>query len=227
MEKILFTKGERLLHHLILHSYDTPEAIGLFNGMTGIMLVIAHYARVHKKKCLESVSDFLLDKIINSITNADSIYFGNGLAGIGWSIEYLVQNNYMKGCGVDLTSEIDKQIMQTNIKRITDNGIENGIVGLFHYLIAHIQGAMQQGKKAFDLQYLEDWHEVLSHKQELYPQQKQWKLMHETYINALQGSNTYKLDLKQFIIPTQYPPMILLGLQKGLAGYLELQIQSN
>lgn len=51
--------------------------------------------------------------------------------------------------------------------------------------------------------------------------------MHETYINALQGSNTYKLDLKQFIIPTQYPPMILLGLQKGLAGYLELQIQSN
>ena len=53
MKKIKFTQEQKMLHHLILHSHDVPTGWGLFNGMTGIMLVLAHYAKVRSMPDVE------------------------------------------------------------------------------------------------------------------------------------------------------------------------------
>lgn len=227
MKKIKFTQEQKMLHHLILHSHDVPTAWGLFDGMTGIMLVLVHYARVHKMPVIEYVSDYLMEQITKNITKNDSIYLGNGMAGIGWGIEYLIQNGYMKGCGVELTREIDERIMEVDIRRMTDDTMENGFIGLFHYVMAHIQGATLQGRSAFDNQYIDDWRHVLQHRCKCYPQDKQWETMSEMLTKAIDGKYLYPLNLLQFVKLMKRAPLNLLGLHNGLAGYMELQLHNN
>lgn len=227
MKKIKFTQEQKMLHHLILHSHDVPTALGLLDGMTGIMLVLVHYARERKMPVVEYVSDYLMEQITKNITKATSISFGNGMSGIGWGIEYLIQNGYMKGCGVELTREIDERIMGVDIRRMTNDTMENGFIGLFHYVMAHVQGATLQGYKAFDSQYIDDWKYVLQRRCECYPQDKQWEVMSEMLAKTIDGQRIYSLDLLQFIKPMKRAPFDLLGLHNGLAGYIELQLHNN
>lgn len=226
MRKVTFTKEQKLLHHLILHSHDVPGALGLFDGMTGIMLVLAHYARVRKMPVVESVSDYLMEHITKNLNKTGNVDFANGMAGIGWGIEYLIQNGYMSGCGTDLTGEMDERIMSVDIRRMSDANLEKGIRGLFHYVIAHMQGAILCGKAAFDRHYLTDWIETLQRKQANDPKQQEWRKMREQLESTLHGQQTYRFELSQFILPKQYAPMHHLGLRNGLAGYMELQLQN-
>ena len=53
MDRLKFNKEQKLLHHLILHSYDTPMALGLFDGMAGVMLVLANYSRERNEPIVE------------------------------------------------------------------------------------------------------------------------------------------------------------------------------
>lgn len=227
MRKNKFTQEQKMLHHLILHSHDVPTALGLFDGMTGIMLVLAHYARVHKLPVIENVSDFLMEQITGGIAKTDSICLGNGMAGIGWGIEYLIQNGYMKGCGVEITREIDERIMGVDIRRMTDDTMRNGFTGLFHYVTAHVQGAVLQGRQAFDSRYLDDWTKKLQHLHKCFPHDKRWEEMSKMLAKIIDGRCVYSLDLLRFVKPIRRTPFELLGLRNGLAGYMELQLHNN
>jgi hypothetical protein len=54
-----------------------------------------------------------------------------GLTGIGWGIEYLIQNGSVKGESVEICEEIDYRIMETDPKRITDFSLETGFEGSY------------------------------------------------------------------------------------------------
>lgn len=227
MKRIVFTKEQKLLHHLILHSCDVPAALGLFDGMTGIMLVLAHYARARKQPVIENAADFLMSRIVNNMTDSTVVDLANGMAGIGWGIEYLIQNEYMKGCGAELTGELDERIMNVDVRRMTDDSLEKGLCGLFHYVAVHIQGAILQGKTVFDAQYLNDWLQILQKKRIEKPQEIKWKKMYKVLDGILKGGTFYKPDLLSFIIPMKHIPVKKLGLRHGLAGYMEMQLQAE
>ena len=146
----IFTKEEKMLNRLILHANDVPSAIGLLDGKMGIALVLAHYARCRGKKKLEHAADFLVESVMNQLTKTVSIDFANGLSGIGWGIEYLIQNNYMKGCGADILQNIDERIMQFDVTRFKDWSLEKGLLGILHYVLYHLQGANKSGSSVFD-----------------------------------------------------------------------------
>lgn len=225
MKRIVLNKEQKLLNHLILHSHDTPKAFGLFNGMTGIMLVLAHYARVRKIPLIENISDFLMEKITTNLPTDISIDFADGAAGLGWGIEFLIQEGYMKGCGVEITHELDERIMSFDIRRMTDLSLEKGVTGLFHYVISHIQGAFKNRKQAFDEQYLNDWQHTLRYLISSHPNERKWVNMQFELNEVLRGTQLYEFNLAQFVKPLKNAPMNILGLRKGLAGYLELKIQ--
>ena len=225
MKQRKFTREEKFFHHLLLHSHDVPMAIGLLDGMAGIMLVLAHYSRVKKRPSVEKSADFLMSQITESMLKTASPYFGSGLAGIGWSIEYLIQNGYMGGCGVDLTGEMDERIMSFDIRHISDDSLDSGILGLYHYVVAHVQGAAMQGRRAFDTLYLDDWQNVLSARREKFPNDPKWGNMLAMLTGTMEGKSPYKLDLVQFIKPMKSPSLNYLGLQRGLAGYIEMGLK--
>lgn len=209
----IFAKEEKMLNHLILHANDVPSAIGLLDGKMGIALVLAHYARCRKKKNIEHAADFLVESVMDQLTTTISIDFANGLSGIGWGIEHLIQNNYMKGCGVDILQNLDERIMQFDVTRIKDWSLEKGLLGILHYVLYHLQGANKSESTVFDNSYLESWKSVLEDK-ELWYNQLQKGLHKEV--------DFYKPDLRMFIKQQSRVDAKKLSLQEGLAGRLEL-----
>ena len=126
MQKTKFTKEQRAIHKLIVDSIGMSD-IGLFDGKMGIILSLITYSRKTKHKAIEEVADFLMNQVLNNMTNISPLSFSNGLTGIGWGIEYLIQNGYMPGCGADICSEIDKKLMSCDIRRVGDFSLEHGI----------------------------------------------------------------------------------------------------
>lgn len=214
----IFTKEEKMLNHLILHANDVPSAIGLLDGKMGIALVLAHYARHRKKKNIEHAADFLVESVMDQLTTTISIGFANGLSGIGWGIEYLIQNNYMKGCGADILQNLDERIMQFDVTRIKDWSLEKGLIGILHYVLYHLQGANKSGSSVFDSSYLGSWESVLEDNELLYNQLQ--KGLHKE-------TGFYKPDLLMFIKQQSRVDAKKLSLKEGIAGKIELLMQNK
>jgi hypothetical protein len=214
----IFTKEEKMLNRLILHANDVPSAIGLLDGKMGMALVLAHYARCRKKKNIEHVADFLVESVMVQLTTTVSIDFANGLSGIGWGIEYLIQNNYMKGCGADILQNLDERIMQFDVTRFKDWSLEKGLLGILHYVLYHLQGANKSGSSVFDDSYLDSWKSVLENNELLYNQLQ--KGLHKEV-------DFYKPNLLMFIKQQSRVDTKRLSLKDGLAGKLELRMQGQ
>lgn len=214
----IFTKEEKMLNHLILHANDVPNAIGLLDGKMGIALVLAHYARCSRKKKIEHAADFLVENVMNQLTTTVSIDFANGLSGIGWGIEYLIQNNYMKGCGADILQDLDERIMQVDVTRIKDWSLEKGLLEILHYVLYHLQGANKSELRVFDKPYLASWLSILKDNEDLH------KLLQK---GLDKEKDFYKSDLHIFIKQQSRVDTKKLSLGNGLAGKIELLMLNN
>ena len=214
-----FTREQRLLHNLILHSNDIP-ARGLMDGQMGIILVLSEYIRTRKALPLKTGVKFLLDQVIDNLTVDMSLEFANGLTGIGWGIEYLLQHKFQRGLGAVICDAIDKQLMSRNLQRQTDLSLETGFEGWLHYIILHLQGAMQTGCQVFDKEFLDDCLTTCNNLLRQNVQPSLNKLCH-IYIAFMEGeSMDYDYGLSCFISSVIKPNTPYLGLRNGIAGQL-------
>lgn len=223
-----FTREQKLIHHLVLHSHDTPYAFGLLKGKMGIALALAHYARIRNNNYIDKVADFLMEQITDNLTKNEDIGFANGLSGIGWGIEFLIQNGYMDGNSLEICEEIDRRIMSSDIRRMQDMSFDTGIKGLMKYVLAHLQGGLKNGSVPFDTVYLNDWIgrlRVLCEEQPGDPVWKEGLTQLNMLLNERKGNQT--LVLKPLIKPMRKCPIKVLGLQDGLAGYIESKLIYN
>lgn len=92
-EKVLLN---RIAQRLILHS-SYLENVGLCNGKMGIVLFFAHYFRYTQNSLYDEFASELFEEIYEDITNKLPVDIENGLCGIGWGIEYLLQQGFMPG----------------------------------------------------------------------------------------------------------------------------------
>ena len=220
MQKKEFTKEQRALHKLIVDSIGMSD-IGLFDGKMGIIISLITYSRRNKLKCIESMVDFLMAQLLDSMTDISPFSFSNGLTGIGWGIEYLIQKGYMPGCGADICSEIDKKLMSCDIRRVDDLSLEHGIYGWLHYIVAHIQGANRCGKQVFDRMYIMDLISRLKKYSDNNATPKEFSNLQTMFIEVLNGAtDVYKFPLEEIVKTDIKFSLNNLSLSKGLAGYL-------
>lgn len=133
---ISFTLKQHMLHHLILHAFQ-QDNIGLLNGRMGTAVTLCLIGRSMEEKTCIDLAEKLLDSIVRNIKKDMSIYFSNGLCGICWGIDFLLNEGFFKGNSAEICSEMDKAIMQINPARL-DYSLEYGILGLLHYVLAHL-----------------------------------------------------------------------------------------
>ena len=215
-----FTKEQRAIHKLIVDSIGMSD-IGLFDGKMGIILSLITYSRKTKHKAIEEVADFLMNQVLESMTNISPLSFSNGLTGIGWAIEYLIQNGYMPGCGADICTDIDNKLMSYDIRRVGDFSLENGIYGWLHYIVAHIQGANRCGKQVFDKMYTINLVSKIKEYSENSTISEEFSNLLAMLIEVLNGAtDVYKFPLATIIKNDIKFSINDLSLQKGLAGYL-------
>jgi hypothetical protein len=169
---------------------------------------------------VENAADFLMEQIINSITETLTIGLADGLSGIGWGIEYLVQNKYMKGNTTESCYEIDQKLMEHAPKRLTDFSFDKGLEGILHYVTIHLAG--NYGRKSpFDRIYLQELYNVTCQLPENIPDSFRNQCM--LYQRIYEGKEVIiKPDVSPFIsLPRHLPhKWVSLGLHSGLAGFL-------
>lgn len=220
MQKTGFNKEQRALHKLIVDSIGMSD-IGLFDGKMGIILSLITYSRSNKLRCVEEMADFLMEQVLDSMTDISPLSFSNGITGIGWGIEYLIQNGYMPGCGTDICIEIDNKLMSCDIRRVDDFSLEHGIYGWLHYIVAHIQGANRCGKQVFDRMYIMDLISRLKKYSDNNATPKEFSNLQTMFIEVLNGAtDVYKFPLEEIVKTDIKFSLNNLSLQKGLAGYL-------
>lgn len=211
------TSARTLLNRMTLHAMDNPSSVGLLTGQMGIILVISQCAKQWEMSILDQSTDFLFDHISNNIGRIVDIGFGSGLSGICWSVEYLVQHDIMPGPANDICEDVDKRIMEADVRRIEDFSLGTGALGLWHYVQARIQGNLSAGLPLpFDSIYLDDWQAMIERNDEKFPEGSL------AWLNsALNGTlKPYQLRVTPFIEKFKKRPQINLSLRSGIAGYI-------
>lgn len=124
---------DNAVNWLLLHSSFTNN-LGLMNGKMGSVLFFALYFQHTQNEMYDDFAGDLLSEVIEDIHLDIPYTFENGMLGIAWGIQFLLLNGYMEGDAQDVLCEIEESIMQIDPMRITDDSLENGIMGWVAYL---------------------------------------------------------------------------------------------
>lgn len=158
---ILFYKKEEkedlLLHivrHLIINT-DFLSNLGIFHGKMGVVLFFFHYLNIFKNEIIEEYLEYLLQDICQSVHTNIPVDFANGICGIGWGINFLLENRYIDGDPNVVLRNFDKKIMEKNIKYINDFTFDTGIMGIACY-VKKRTNCKYKGISNFSSLYLND-----------------------------------------------------------------------
>ena len=206
-EQVIFTEEQRRMHRLILEASFLTD-LGLFHGKMGVVIFFYEYGKQSGNPVFTEFAGELLDEVWEEINQNTPTDFASGLAGIGWGIEYLIEKGFVDATG-DICEEIDRKIMETDIRRITDLSLETGLTGLLHYVLAHIKGAIQQNiPTPFDQTFLVDLY-TTAKKANDQTKDAALKELSEKYIQyyKTKESPNYTLEITQF----QRSPLLWRG----------------
>ena len=104
------SRYQRIINVLLLNA-SFIDNLGLMHGKMGIAIYFFHLARETKNPVYEDYAGELIDEIYEEITINTPLDFENGLAGIGWGIEYLVQNGFLEADTNEVLEEFDKRLI--------------------------------------------------------------------------------------------------------------------
>ncbi len=149
--------------HIILNAFNLSD-LGLYRGKMGIVLYFYIYSRYMNEKIYEDYAGELLDNIFDEINIHLPFFFDDGLCGIGWGIEHLAQNNYLRIDTNEILSDLDKFIMQVNPTRIVYKSLDKGLAGLVKYILARLTSHARSASFPFDGEYLSRLYEFIMQK---------------------------------------------------------------
>ena len=107
--KITDLAKNKLINSILLHSgfIDNP---GLLNGKMGIAIYFFHLYRETDIRIYEDYAGELIDDLYQEISISTPLCFKDGLSGIGWGIEYLVQNGFIDADTDQVLDEFDSRL---------------------------------------------------------------------------------------------------------------------
>ncbi len=139
----------------------SKKELGLYEGKMGDVLLFFHCARSLDNSWYEEYAEELLDEIYSDINQEIPVCFFNGLCGIGWGIEYLVQHGFVKGCTDDILADLDKKVMEIDPRRMEDSSYETGIQGIMCYVHSRLASPRSADSALpFDSLYLAEMKEA-------------------------------------------------------------------
>ncbi|WP_160217500.1 glycosyltransferase [Parabacteroides distasonis] len=148
------------LSYLIINS-SFVEDCGLFHGRMGFVLFFAHLARTSQNPLYENFSEKLLMEIFEGLHKESSISLESGLCGIGWGVEYLVQNGLMKGNTDEILKDVDTRVMEYDPRRMVNKDFRRGLAGVLIYVMARLSSPRGNRQRPFDDEYLQVLREVV------------------------------------------------------------------
>lgn len=130
------------IKYIALHSLfadDSVKGTGLIKGKAGLCLFYFLYSRYSNNAVLEDLAEELLYEVTEGISNETPIWFGDGLAGIGWAVIFLYQHHYIDGDVNIILNCCDRLITQWDVRRISNTSLEKGLRGIAAYVTARLE----------------------------------------------------------------------------------------
>ena len=132
-------KLKRIANVLLLNASFISD-FGLFNGKIGIAVFFYHYSRYSGNKMLEDYAGELIDEVYSSIDSGVPVDFTNGLMGIGWGIEHLVNEGFLEADTDEFIKDIDGIVFKASLKDPVLLNDSNELFGFGLYYIARLYG---------------------------------------------------------------------------------------
>lgn len=202
--------------------------LGLFHGKMGVIIFLYIYSRYTKLSYYEDFAGLLLDDLFLQLNTSLPACLEHGLAGIGWSLEYLIQNEYLLGNTNEILYDLDLELMtKVNVKRLSDESIQEGIAGLIFYVLTRLSSpARDLDRTPFDDEFISAL--ILSmNKSDRVPISKEVLDIYTKFKNYIHSPyiNTGGLSLPSFLLDNNMIGIELspsssssLGLYNGIAG---------
>ena len=214
---------EDIRRHLMLYG-SFIEDLGLLDGKTGIAVFFFNYSRFTRQTFYSDFAYDLIDEIYHGLSSSYSIDFDRGLCGIGWALEYLIANRFVKTDSGDILEDFDDIIMQRDIRKIDDSSIETGVKGIAHYFAARY--ARKKNKK-IPAEYLYELTDSLAKT----PDRESLALQNR--LRAIMRHQESAIPDLSLVLEFAEPlsaalsPQTPLGIRNGLAGYGLTTINSS
>lgn len=135
----------------MLHSTSITD-IGLLHGKIGIAIYFHHLARQSGKAVFSEFADELIDQVTESLSNETPFDFEIGITGIGWAVEYLIQNGFVEADADDILEEFDSKVNQVLIHSEKDLATT---LAIGHYLNARLRYRTddEENQRVLDLKF--------------------------------------------------------------------------
>jgi hypothetical protein len=143
--KISVEKRLDLIANVLLINASFIENPGLLNGKMGIAIFFYHYAKYPGKKIYEEYACALIDEIYEEIDLKTPVDFANGLIGIGWGINYLIQNGYVEADTDEIMEDINKTVFQKILLDFDQSELHGNLLYLLPLLKAKKKGNDKKG----------------------------------------------------------------------------------
>jgi hypothetical protein len=84
-------------------------------------LFFAHFAKLYNDEIADEVVSEIIDSIFASVGNIHELNIPNGVCGVGWGVEYLIQNQLMDGDTDDILADLDRLIFRQDIDAVASS----------------------------------------------------------------------------------------------------------
>lgn len=147
---------KEMLTSLFMRDYS------LMDGQMGCAIFFALLSRATQNHWYEDFASELLENICDNLTISLPVNFGSGLCGIGWGIEFLKYKGFINDGTDEILSDIDKAVMERDIRRITDKSLETGLTGVLAYVRSRLMSDRDTSYVPFDDIYLAEVNKIKS-----------------------------------------------------------------
>lgn len=125
---------ERLARIILMNAGFTRQP-GLFSGKSGALIFLYNYARYKDSQVYGDYADELTITLSKKVAFQDVGIYSNGLAGIGWTFDYLVKRDFIE-IGEHFYHHIDKSIFEN--RKVADT-MDLECAGLGVYLCNQLE----------------------------------------------------------------------------------------
>lgn len=126
------------IYHFLLNKSESLPGYGLLSGTAGEALFLFYYYRYSKNEdSFNKAIEILENAIEQASENSNYASFCNGLAGLGWLIEFLNKNNFIEVDSNEILMEADSKINVFFNNRLLENDYDflHGGIGCALYFL--------------------------------------------------------------------------------------------
>ena len=211
----------RIYNHLLLN-VDYLTDPGLYFGKMGCLLFFAHYAKKYNNKINEDIVSDISEDIYSSIMRPVTYSFERGICGIGWGVEYLLQNELMEGDPDDILNDVDRTILNRDIRKVTPNAYIE-VIGIIKYVVTRLTSSSGNTSVIpFPVDYLSELYQTICmlNRNAIFDLHQEEVIISENLTNGRFLGKPISLTPDMFGESVDFSnfPFIPLGLKNGLSG---------